>query len=117
MIQLSIDGTNLTKREIRQATNSLAFSQMFPSMGNNWLKLTRAGNTFGAYHSSNGINWSPVFIVNIPMSNCIEVGLITENAAPSGPVTGVFENVSLSGNSAGSMLLAPSSTDIAESTT
>ena len=97
MIQLSIDGTFLTKREMRLSTGGIAFNHLFATQGKNWLRLTRNGNTFGAYHSLDGINWSAVIIANIPMTSCIEVGLITENGTPTGSVTGTFSDVMVAG--------------------
>lgn len=97
MLQLLIDGTFLTRRELRNSSPGMAFTHQFPTQGKNWLRLTRTGNTFGAYHSTDGVNWQPVIITNIPMSNCIYVGLITSNASPMGTVTGMFQNVSVTG--------------------
>lgn len=95
MLQLSIDGVFLTKREMRTIPGGLAFNHLFQTQSKNWLRLARSGNTFGAYHSTNGINWAPIMITNIAMPNCIQVGLFTENAAPTGNLTGMFENVSI----------------------
>ena len=95
MLQLSVDGVFLTKREMRLTTNALAFNHLFQTQGKNWLRLTRSGNQFTAQHSTDGINWALVIIVNIPMSSCIEVGLFTENSSPTGTATGTFENVDI----------------------
>lgn len=47
----------------------------------NWLRLERAGNTFTAYHSPNGLDWSPVSLpVTLSMGAEVYVGL----AASSG---------------------------------
>jgi regulation of enolase protein 1 (concanavalin A-like superfamily) len=47
----------------------------------NWLRLVRAGNTFSAYHSSNGVDWNPVSLpVTLSMGAEVYVGL----AASSG---------------------------------
>ena len=100
MLQLSIDGVMLTKRELRQSTGGFAFNHQFQTQGRNWLRLTRTGSQFAAYHSLNGVNWMPVIIVNISMTNCIEIGLFTENNMPTGSVTGTFENVSITGGMA-----------------
>ena len=97
MMQLMIDGSFLTRRELRMATGGLAFTHLFQSLGRNWLRLTRTGNIFGAYHSVDGINWQAILITNIPMSNCLDIGLVTMNGAPAGLVTGTFENVTVNG--------------------
>ena len=97
MLQLSIDGVMLTKRKLRQSTGGFAYNHQFQTQGKNWLRLTRTGSQFAAYHSFDGINWMAVIVVNIAMTNCIEIGLFTENNMPTGSVTGTFENVEIKG--------------------
>ncbi len=47
----------------------------------NWLRLVRAGNTFTAYHSPNGVDWRPVSLpVTLDLGGEVYVGL----AASSG---------------------------------
>ncbi len=106
MIQLMIDGNALTRREVRMSPGSFAYASMFQNLGKIWLRLSRSGNQFSAYHSLDGLNWGIVFSANIPMNNCIEIGLMTMNGAPSGEVTGIFENVSVVGG-VGNALMAP----------
>ena len=107
MIQLMIDGTSLSRRELRQTAGGYAFVHMYPTNNKNWLRLSRAGNQFTASRSLDGINWEHVFITQIPMSNCIEVGLITMNGAPNSEVTGTFENVQVGAGSTGNSFVAP----------
>lgn len=95
MIQLLVDGVSLTSRELRVTPGGLAFKHLFQTAGRNWLRLTRTGNTFGAYHSTDGVSWAPVLITNIPMNPCILIGLTTMNGAPSGSATGIFDNVTI----------------------
>lgn len=95
MLQLMIDGVSLTRRELRSSSPGTAFAHMFQTAGRNWLRLTRTGSTFGAYHSTDGSSWQPVLITQISMSSCIEVGLLTQNKTPSGEVEATFENVSI----------------------
>lgn len=97
MLQLMIDGSFLTRRELRTSTGGTAFAHVFQTQGKNWLRLTRSGNIFGAYHSLDGINWQAILITQIAMNNCIDIGLITMNNAPNGQVTGTFENVTVNG--------------------
>ena len=111
MIQLMIDGTSMSRRELRQIVGSYAFAHMYPTQGKNWLRLSRSGNQFTASRSSDGVTWEHVFITQILMSNCIEIGLITMNGAVSGEVIGTFANVSIGSSSA---LAAPASVDIAQ---
>lgn len=114
MIQLMINGMNLTRREARMSAGSPAYAHVFQTQGKNWLRLTRTGNQFTAHHSSDGNNWSTVFSTQIAMSNCIYVGLITMNGSTSGEVTGVYNNVSVSGTNS---LATPVTVDIAQEST
>lgn len=97
MIQLMINGSSMTRREVRMSTGGVAFAHQYLSLGNNWLKLSRSGNQFRAYQSTDGVNWNAVFVSNLSMPNCIEVGLISMNGASNGALTGLFKNVSFSG--------------------
>ena len=107
MLQLMIDGSFLTRRELRMTTGGTAFAHVFQTQGKNWLRLTRTGNIFGAYHSLDGVNWQPILITQIAMNNCIDIGLVTMNNAPAGPVTGTFENVTVNGVAPLGMLESP----------
>ena len=110
MLQLSVDGVALTKRELRVSPGAIAYNHLFQTQGKTWLRLTRSGNTFGAYHSSDGVSWSPVIITNIPMNGCIQVGLFTENGSPTGTATATFESVQING---AAPLSTPATPDIA----
>lgn len=112
MLQLSIDGVNMSKRELRQSTGGIAFNHVFQTAGKNWLRLTRSGNQFTAQHSSDGTTWNTVISTMISMSNCIEIGLFTENKTPAGSMTATFENVETMGNITINGLAAPSPSGI-----
>lgn len=112
MIQLSIDGYFLTKRELRLSTGGLAYNSLFQTQGKHWLRLTRTGNVFTSFHSTDGLAWEVVFTTNISMADCIHVGLITENATPTGNVTGIFGPVMINNTTA--PLTAPPGNDLVE---
>ena len=95
MIRLGIDGVALTRRGMRISPGAPAFNHQFQTQGKNWLRLTRAGNQFTAMHSTDGVNWSVVITVPIPMGNCIQVGLYAESNTPNNPAVGNFENVEI----------------------
>lgn len=99
MIEIGIDGISLTRRSLRQSTGGIAFNHLFQTQGRIWLRLTRTGNTFAAYHSLDGSNWQTVFITNIPMSSCIVAGLYATSSVPGDPFAGYFNNVSTTGGS------------------
>lgn len=74
-----------------------------------WVKLTRVGNTFTGYISSNGTTWSqvgsPVTISNMPVS--LEVGLMFNAAAYGSLITTKFDHVRISPSTAPTLLLSP----------
>jgi glucose/arabinose dehydrogenase/regulation of enolase protein 1 (concanavalin A-like superfamily) len=68
-------------------------SYTFP---NAWLKLTRAGNVFTAYVSSDGVNWTQIVHKTLSIATSATVGLFvcSHNAKALGTAT--FDNVSVS---------------------
>jgi RHS repeat-associated protein len=62
-----------------------------------WLKLTRSGNTFTGFASSDGVNWYQLGLSQtITMATNAFIGLAVTGAINSGPVTASFDNVSVS---------------------
>src|SRR6185312_7714341 len=61
----------------------------------NWLKLTRQGNTFMAYVSLDGQNWSEVDSFNVSMSPTVYAGLAVSSQDSTFIAAGVFDNVSV----------------------
>lgn len=98
MLQLAVNNAGLAQRKLRTTTGGYAFNHLFQNMGKYWLKLTRSGNQFSAFLSSDGNSWDLVFLTNIPMPNCIKVGLITMNEYPNSPATATFSQVSVNGS-------------------
>jgi len=86
------------RREFRTTTNGSAQPQQFPSQSRYWLRITRAGNQFTMFVSSNGISWFPVGTQNIAMPNCIEMGLVVTNYTANSAVTATFSGVSFTGS-------------------
>jgi regulation of enolase protein 1 (concanavalin A-like superfamily) len=62
---------------------------------NNWLRLTRRGDVFTGYQSTDGINWTTVGNVTIPMSAVINVGLCVTSHYDGLLSTAVFDNLQL----------------------
>jgi hypothetical protein len=86
------------RREFRTATNTPALLQQFPSLSRYWLRITRVGNQFTMFVSSNGINWFPAGAQNIVMPNCIQMGLVATNYTANSTVTATFSGVSFTGS-------------------
>ena len=62
-----------------------------------WVKLSRIGNTFSAYTSSNGHSWEYVEEITIPMNQKIEVGLAANSHDNTQTLNSVFDNVQVYG--------------------
>lgn len=61
-----------------------------------WLKLTRGGNTFTAWISSNGTSWTTLGSpVTVSMASSVYVGLAATSEKNTTTCTAVFDNVSL----------------------
>ena len=62
-----------------------------------WVRLTRSGNTFRGYFSSNGTNWTQLAGASISIPSNCSVGLAVCSGASGTPIASVFDNVSLTG--------------------
>jgi hypothetical protein len=60
-----------------------------------WLKLTRTGNVFTGYLSTDGIAWTPVNSATIPMSDPILVGIAVTSHTNSNLATGTFDHLQI----------------------
>ena len=58
-----------------------------------WVRLTRSGNTFTAYESSDGTSWTQVGTDTIPMAKMVYVGLAVTSHNTSASATCTFDNV------------------------
>jgi hypothetical protein len=68
-----------------------------------WVKLTRAGNVFTAYKSTDGQTWTLVGSDTIAMPTTIYVGLAVTSHLAGTLATGTFDSVAVSGGSAPSI--------------
>jgi regulation of enolase protein 1 (concanavalin A-like superfamily) len=59
------------------------------------VKLTRSGNTFTAYESADGSNWTEIGTDTIPMASGVFVGLAVTSHNTSSSATSTFDNVSI----------------------
>ena len=66
-----------------------------------WVKLTRAGNTFSAFASTDGSNWTLVGSDTIAMGASINVGLAVTSHDDGTVSTGTFDNVNTGSGSVG----------------
>ncbi|MGB8170773.1 MAG: putative Ig domain-containing protein [Chthoniobacteraceae bacterium] len=62
---------------------------------NNWLRLTRRGNVFTGYRSSDGITWTQVGTATVPMATAINVGICVTSHNNTTRSTATFDNLQL----------------------
>jgi O-glycosyl hydrolase/regulation of enolase protein 1 (concanavalin A-like superfamily) len=62
-----------------------------------WLKLTRSGNTYSVYYSTDGTGWTLLGSSTFSIGSTIYVGLITSAHSSSQLATATFANVALTG--------------------
>jgi phosphatidylserine/phosphatidylglycerophosphate/cardiolipin synthase-like enzyme/regulation of enolase protein 1 (concanavalin A-like superfamily) len=60
-----------------------------------WVKLTRSGNTFTAFESADGTNWTQVGSDTIAMGAQVDVGLAVTSHTMSASATCTFDSVSI----------------------
>jgi regulation of enolase protein 1 (concanavalin A-like superfamily) len=95
----------------RTATWGDTFQSAWQSVGT-WLKLTRSGNTFTAYSSSDGVSWTTLGSDAIAMNATIYVGLAVCSHDNAQLNTATFANVSVtaSAGASGAMALSADAT-------
>jgi len=97
-VQLSTNRhSHLLRREIRYTTHGQAFPDVFPSPPRHWLRLVRSGNRITGHASADGQSWYFVLDVQLPMNQCIQVGLVAHGINRHQQVKATFANVSTSG--------------------
>lgn len=60
-----------------------------------WFRLQREGDTFTAFHSSDGVAWFPVGTSAVPMAGTYYVGLAVCSKKPGAPNTATFDHVTI----------------------
>jgi regulation of enolase protein 1 (concanavalin A-like superfamily) len=60
-----------------------------------WVRLTRSGDTFSAYRSSDGVSWTPVGSESISMGPTVSVGLAVTSHRDGALATATFTDVSI----------------------
>lgn len=81
---------------IRSVTGGAVHIQSKPRTGRNWMKITRTGNLFRGYLSTNGTSWQLFFQSSVPMADCMLAGIITESNVDGTTTTANFCDVDLS---------------------
>ncbi len=92
-VELLVNLGNIVRRAIRTTTNGYAYpGQLFRPQAT-WLKIVRTGNLFVGYASTDGVYWQNILVAQIPMTPCIQAGLIVTNYNGSSVVSASFDNV------------------------
>ena len=92
------DLTNSLRLEKRVVDNAPKQVQNFIKPNPIWLRLKRMGSFVFAEYSSNGVAFSPIQAVNVPMQNCVQVGMATFTYIPGLQATATFSNVMTTGS-------------------
>ena len=93
MLVSAAKGVAFQRREATGGTSVNTSGSL--STAPHWVKLTRSGNTFTAYESSDGTNWIQVGSDTISMAAKVFVGLAVTSHSTSASATCTLDNVSI----------------------
>jgi len=83
-----------TRTTTNGSTNQVGWTSVAPAY---WMKLARSGNSFSAYTSPDGVNWTQLGASQtINMAEIVYVGLCVTSSDNSSLATATFDNVSVS---------------------
>lgn len=68
-----------------------------------WMKLTRVGDTFTAYRSSDGVTWTAIGTATVPMTANVTAGLFVSAHNDTMLNTSVFDNVTVRNSTSGTL--------------
>lgn len=97
MVGLYSNLSNMVRWESRTVIGANKSINFFSKPAPYWLRLTRQGNWFISYYSSNGANFSIVTAKLVTIGNCLETGFGAFTNFNGTPADAVFTNVSFSG--------------------
>jgi regulation of enolase protein 1 (concanavalin A-like superfamily) len=60
-----------------------------------WVRLTRAGDVFTGYWSTDGVTFTKVGTITVPMNDGTSVGLAATSHNTAATTTAVFDNVAI----------------------
>ncbi len=107
------NGVSFYNRATTGASTTLQFTSFTGPTYPYWVQLTRAGNVFNAYVSSDGVNWTQAGTSQtIPMAQSVFIGLAASNQSTSNLVTATYDSVSVSSD----LLVPPVITSLSATT-
>jgi RHS repeat-associated protein len=78
-----------------------------------WMMLARTGNTFNAYISTDGVNWTQIGTTQTDsMAQSVDVGLVVSSSSATSIATATFDSVSVNSD----LLVAPVITGVSNTT-
>ncbi len=80
-----------TNAKAKVATTKVGKKAVMPD----WVKLVRAGNTFTAYDSTDGVHWKKVGSTTVQMGATVDVGLVSASGTTQATTHSVFSDVQL----------------------
>lgn len=97
MVGMFSNLSNMVRFESRSVAGANKTINSFSKPAPYWLRLTRQGNWFVGYYSSNGANFSIVTAKLLTIGSCLEAGFGAFTNFNGTPTDAVFSNVSFSG--------------------
>ncbi|MES2882426.1 MAG: M14 family zinc carboxypeptidase [Bacteroidota bacterium] len=79
----------------KMAGGKVTTTSTFSATAPRWLKITRSGNNFSAYHSVNGTTWTLYTTATVSMSSAALAGLATTSGINTATSTALFDNVAV----------------------
>jgi regulation of enolase protein 1 (concanavalin A-like superfamily) len=88
---------NGTTEFVTRSTASGTTTAAYGTANDTWLKLTRAGNTFTGYTSTDGLTWTQTSSTTLTMTGPVYIGLVATSGSNSDGQTIAYDHVSLTG--------------------
>lgn len=92
MVLTPVNGTAFQFRALTGDVGGHIGANAFPAP-NNWLRLVRNGDLFAGYRSADGVSWTQVGSVQIPMATVITAGLAVSSHTNTLVSTAKFDDV------------------------
>lgn len=89
--------SNFVHRDVRTMPNGYQQTQQLFRPMHTWLKITRTGNMFMGYTSTNGSSWQFAFFTSVSMNSCVQIGLFAEGPIDNTITRACFDNVTING--------------------
>jgi regulation of enolase protein 1 (concanavalin A-like superfamily) len=65
------------------------------SFPNTWLRLTRVGNVFTGYSSTDGVNWTTIGSTTVAMAQTVFVGMAVSSRSTTSTATAQFRDLTI----------------------